>query len=84
MPSLEHTPELSKHSPNDPRSDLISLVWMTTKQVATYTGTSESYWEKARAEGKGPMWSYLGRCARMHRPTLDEWLLAQGGEQSEA
>ena len=55
----------------------LSDVLLTTREIAKFTKTSESYWEKLRAESRGPKWVRLGRAARMRRSELDAWLNGQ-------
>ena len=50
---------------------------LTTDQVAEYTQTSKSLWDKWRSLDQGPKWIRIGRAARMRRSELDAWLNCQ-------
>ena len=54
--------------------------WLCTKEVAAYTGLSESFFEKRRAKGgpkDGPAWYRLGRKIRYKKQDVDLWLEAR-------
>lgn len=55
---------------------------LTTKEVATLTGFSTSYFEKARIYGYGPKFHRIlanGKTGKIlyHRSAIDSWLEAQ-------
>jgi predicted DNA-binding transcriptional regulator AlpA len=52
-------------------------VLLTTEQVAEFTQTSKSLWDKWRSLNQGPPWVRIGRAARMRRSVLEAWLTQQ-------
>jgi predicted DNA-binding transcriptional regulator AlpA len=67
---------------NDSAAKSRKLELLTTKEVATLTGFSESYFEKARIYGYGPTFLRVrstGRTGKIlyRRAAVDAWLAAQ-------
>lgn len=50
--------------------------YLTTKQVAKMTKTSDSLWNKMRWKGGGPPYSYIGSSVRYLRSDIDEYVRA--------
>ena len=50
--------------------------YLTTKQVAKLTKTSDSLWSKIRWRGEGPPYSYIGSSVRYLRTDVDKCILA--------
>ena len=47
---------------------------LNTKQASKYLGLSDSYVEKMRVRGGGPIFKKIGRCVRYSTRDLDEFL----------
>lgn len=67
---------------NDSAAKSRRLELLTTKEVATLTGFSESYFEKARIYGYGPSFIRVrstGKTGKIlyRRAAVESWLIAQ-------
>ena len=50
---------------------------LTTTEIAQFTKTSKSLWDKMRSLNRGPAWIRIGRSARMRKSVLVSWLTQQ-------
>ncbi len=50
--------------------------YLTTKQLAKLTKTSDSLWSKMRWRGEGPPYSYIGSAVRYLRSDIEEYVRA--------
>lgn len=48
--------------------------YISTKQLAAYTGLSEPYWANLRSQGGGPAYIKLAKHVRYRRAEVDRWL----------
>ena len=53
-----------------------AAAWLDTKRAARHCSLSESFLEKARCAGSGPVYSKIGSRIVYSRAALDSWLLA--------
>lgn len=53
---------------------MLDAEYLTTKQVAALTNTSEGFWNNLRSTGGGPAYIKLAHAIRYRRADVDAWL----------